>query len=160
MDPIKTVEPAPGQPTVLVVQADDVEVRDALRALALMPRAAEGKQRVVVVDSRHPTFSTLDWDGVATVLAHANVLALTDVEARRVGFAPAGDAELTRLRRDGILVSDIPKSTIRLAAAENEALAANTHIGPWFREDDPDVVPGKTQRRRARLATRARGAKS
>ena len=156
MDPIRNQRP--NEDGVIVVQADDQQVRDALRALALMPRAAEGKQRVVVVDSRHPTFSTLDWDGVATVLAHANVLALTDIEARRVGFDPAGDAELSRLRRDGILVADIPKSTIRLAAADNAALAANTHIGPWSREDDPDLVPDKTQRRRARLAARARRA--
>lgn len=156
MDPIRNQRP--NEDGVLVVQADDQQVRDALRALALMPRAADGQQRVVVVDSRHPTFSTLDWDGVATVLAHANILALTDTEARRVGFTPAGDAELSRLRRDGILVADIPKSTILLAAADNAALAANTQIGPWSHEDDPDLVPGKTQRRRARLAARARRA--
>lgn len=156
MDPIRNQRP--NEDGVLVVQADDQQVRDALRALALMPRAADGQQRVVVVDSRHPAFSTLDWDGVATVLAHANILALTDTEARRVGFTPAGDAELSRLRRDGILVADIPKSTILLAAADNAALAANTQIGPWSHEDDPDLVPGKTQRRRARLAARARRA--
>lgn len=156
MDPIRNQRP--NEDGVLVVQADDQQVRDALRALALMPRAAEGQQRVVVVDSRHPTFSTLDWDGVATVLAHANILALTDTEARRVGFTPAGDAELTRLRRDGILVADIPKSTIQLAAADNAALAANRRS---FDVRAPvELAPAKTQRRRARLAARARKAAS
>ena len=154
MDPHKNQPPN----DVIVVQADDQQVRDALRALALMPRAAEGQQRVVVVDSRHPTFGSLDWDGVATVLAHANIVALTDIEARRVGFAPAGDAELTRLRRDGILVADIPKSTILLAAADNAALAANRRS--FAVRASEDVVPARTMRRRARLAARARKATS
>ena len=156
MEPVKTIDTyGANDDRPVAVVAPDAEVRDALRALVLMPHADEGMQRVVVVDSRHPTFESLDWNGVATLLAHANILALTDVEARRVGFAPAGDAELTLLRRDGILVADVPKSTIRLAAAENAALAANTHAGPWVRTEDPDLVPARTLRRRARLAARS-----
>jgi hypothetical protein len=100
------------------------ELREALRALALMPRAKDHEQRVVIVS-------------------------LTDVEARRVGFVPAGRDEYLRLERDGLLVADIRRDSIRAAG---EGLNGPHRFG---RTDDPSVVPAKTLRRRARMAARA-----
>lgn len=155
MNVLPTIYPDDG-PTVgkpkNVVAIGEPTVTDALRALAKMPRAADGQQRVVVVDTRHPAFASLDFDLVATALAEGRVIALTDVEARRVGFHPADADALGRLHRDGLLVADVPTSTIQRAASEN-AYAANGR--PLSRRAPDDVIPAKTLRRRQRLAARA-----
>jgi hypothetical protein len=130
------------------------ELREAMRALALMPRAKDHEQRVVIVSTEHPAFAVLageNWQLAATALAEAGIVALTDIEARRVGFAPAGRDEYLRLERDGLLVADIRRDSIRLAANNLSPAQASG----WARTDDPDLVPAKTQRRRARLAARA-----
>ncbi len=129
------------------------ELREALRALALMPQAKDHEQRVVIVSTGHRAFAVLDgenWQLAATALAEAGIVALTDVEARRVGFVPAGRDEYLRLERDGLLVADIRRDSIRLAA---DGLAGPRKFG---RTDDPSVVPAKTLRRRERMAARVR----
>jgi hypothetical protein len=128
------------------------ELREALRALALMPRAKDHEQRVVIVSTEHRAFAVLageNWQLAATALAEAGIVALTDVEARRVGFVPAGRDEYLRLERDGLLVADIRRDSIRAAG---EGLNEPHRFG---RTDDPSVVPAKTLRRRARMAARA-----
>lgn len=149
--------PTVAHPKPLVVEGprrfDAAHLRDALGALSKMPRADVGKQRIVIINSEHHAFVGLDITEAAVMLADAGIVALTDIEARRVGFQPADPSALGRMRRDGVLVADIPVETIRLAALDNAAVRAK------FREFGaraPDeVVPPKTLRRRQRLAARA-----
>lgn len=124
------------------------DINGAIRALVLLPSPAPHMQRVVIVDTRHPTFGLLDWNAVATALAEANIVALTDIEARKVGFHPATPNHLERLRNEGVLVEDIRRSTIQLAA-EN-IVSKYEHAE---RAAD-DVMPIRTLNRRKRLAMR------
>jgi hypothetical protein len=146
--------PTAASPKRVVEIGERDQLREALRALALMPRAKDHEQRVVIVSTEHRAFAVLageNWQLAATALAEAGIVALTDIEARRVGFAPAGRDEYLRLERDGLLVADIRRDSIRLAANNLSPAQASG----WARTDDPDLVPAKTQRRRARLAARA-----
>ncbi len=142
-----------GEAVGLVRGMDATLLRDALGALSKLPRAENGKQRVVLIDTEHRAFVGLDVNESAIMLAEAGIVALTDVEARKVGFHPADRIALDRFHRDGILVADIPVESIRLAANDNAA--ARQKFREFGARAPDDVVPAKTLRRRQRLAARA-----
>lgn len=164
MNPNLYVDPPPVYPNdgptiaepkrVMIVEPDRVTIEAALRALAQMPRAADGQQRLVIVDKDHVDFHDLNFNAAAVLLADANIIALTSDESRAVGFRPADRDALTRLHRDGLLVADIPVESIRLAARDNAI--ARAKFRDFGAKAPDDVVPAKTLRRRQRLAARAR----
>lgn len=133
---------------------DAALLRDALGALAKLPRADVGKQRIVLIDTEHRAFVGLDVNESAIMLAEAGIVALTDVEARKVGFHPADRSALDRFHRDGVLVADIPVESIKCAALDNAAVREK--FRDFGARAPDDVVPAKTLRRRQRLAARAR----
>ncbi len=142
-----------GEAVDLVGGMDAALLRDALGALAKLPRADVGKQRIVLIDTEHRAFVGLDVNESAIMLAEAGIVALTDVEARRVGFHPADRIALDRFRRDGVLVADIPVESIRCAALDKAA--ARQKFRDFGARAPDDVVPEKTLRRQQRLAARA-----
>lgn len=154
--PGSVVEIGEGLPLPPNLDAD--LLRDALGALAKLPHADAGKQRVVVIDTEHRAFIGLDVNRTMIALADADIVGLTDIEARRVGFHPADRDALLRLHREGVLVADIPVESIRCAAIDNAAVRAK--FRDFGARASDDVVPAKTLRRRQRLAERAaRGAR-
>lgn len=120
---------------------------DLVAGLRSMPAPAPGMVRVVIADDRAPMVAR-HLDDLRVAMAAAGIALLTPGEAAARGVGLASKAAADALRREGVVVGELPVAVLaaRVATIPRPCVApAPVAAGP----------SAKTLRRRERLAARA-----